>query len=235
MFNFLRYFEDNLYSTITFYVSFDEDCDSRLLIEYSKLRKIELNVCFLIIIRNEEKLTSDIWNNWSIIEIIINALKLFGINDLKLNRNNIILAITDRIVRSMFNISLQIFPISIPRIETNRNNNHPLNNLIIQIEEEEEEEATADDSASNDLSPLSLPASSRIAKVKPASFRGRIIRPCWMQIYPPPGVTVSTALRSRDYDHGHERIYTETTKTWQRAGNVADDRPKEKERVLNSH
>lgn len=60
MFNFLRYFEDNLYSTITFYVSFDEDCDSRLLIEYSKLRKIELNVCFLIIIRNEEKLTSDI-------------------------------------------------------------------------------------------------------------------------------------------------------------------------------
>lgn len=62
-----------------------------------------------------------------------------------------------------------------------------------------------------------------------------------MQIYPPPGVTVSTALRSRDYDHGHERIYTETTKTWQRAGNVADDRPKEtakgvpRERVLNSH
>lgn len=46
MFTFLGYFEDNLYSTVIYYVSFDDDCVSRLLIEYSKLREIELNVRF---------------------------------------------------------------------------------------------------------------------------------------------------------------------------------------------
>lgn len=46
MFTFLGYFEDDLYSIVIHYVSFDDDCVSRLLIEYSKLREIELNVRF---------------------------------------------------------------------------------------------------------------------------------------------------------------------------------------------
>lgn len=100
-----------------YYVSFDQDCVSRSLIEYSKSREIELNRVF------EEKFTR--------FEII------------RVRKQH----------RSIFNISLlslQISPLW--------NNNHPFNNLIIQIkeeeeEEEEEEEATADDSVSNYLSP----------------------------------------------------------------------------------